>query len=116
MNILAAMRDGMANRLASGMDMAIAEAIHQQLGEEWTVDRISKELLPRLQIRRSIGADYETLFLDDRPSLEIHDPVFSTENGLTTRIVAVQSFRRFPAPTVSSDLGRRADHDPVGRS
>lgn len=71
-NIADEARKAWANKIAAETDKIIREGLNRKIGEGWTL----ADLAGRCQSVRFHGAAFETLYVDGRPFLELHDLEF----------------------------------------
>ena len=86
--------DGIAMSLASGLtqktDQVITDAIDNAIGKGWSIEG----LMGRLERIRCDGDTYETITIDGKPVIELHDPELTTrdDDGAVV-LVAEQKYR-----------------------
>ena len=82
----------LASGLADKADKVIAKAIDNTIGKWWSLG----ELTGRVERIRCYSDTYETIFIDRKSVIELHDPEVTTKNdGTSIIMVAEQKYRTF---------------------
>lgn len=94
-------------RLAHGMDAVISEAVTRAHGSAgWTFE----DFRNRARLVRIADDTFQTLFLDEKPILELHDPTFETERRDQSWHIVVKQNYRFLTPEFS--VPKEQPHEP----